>query len=176
MPVEGVNLAEATLGDQIQQPTLLVFLRHFGCIFCREMVRDLRKAKETIEHFPNVIFVYQGSVQDGQVFFDRFWPGVAAIADTSKKLYQAFGIGSGSVNKLFGPMVWSCAIRAGIKGNGVGKPVGDVWTMPGMFLIQPSGVITWQHQFAHIGDHPDLKSIPTIQNHMLKPEATAIPA
>jgi hypothetical protein len=31
-PVDGVNLKPGTLGDQIDpgQPTLLVFLRHFG--------------------------------------------------------------------------------------------------------------------------------------------------
>lgn len=31
MPIEGINLSSTTLGDLIHsQPTLLVFLRHFG--------------------------------------------------------------------------------------------------------------------------------------------------
>ena len=35
-PVAGVNLAPGPLGDQLGDgPTLLVCLRHFGCIFCR---------------------------------------------------------------------------------------------------------------------------------------------
>jgi len=42
-PVSGVNLAPGTLRAQLgERPTLLVFLRHFGGIFCREAVADLR--------------------------------------------------------------------------------------------------------------------------------------
>jgi len=160
-PVEGVRLDGPLLGDQFKRRTLLVFLRHFGCLFCREMVKDLRRASETIASFPQVLYVYQGSVEDGEWFFGRFSPESTAIADTPKKLYEAFGLQPGKKGQMFGPMVWPCAIRAVTKGNLGGKPVGDVWMMPGMFLIQPDGAITWQHRFAHIGDHPDLRSIPT---------------
>jgi hypothetical protein len=160
LPVDGVRLLGPTLGDQLVEPTLLTFLRHFGCIFCREMVRDLRKAHEEIAGFPRVLFVYQGSVEDGRAFFDKFWPGASAISDLPKTLYQAFHIQRASFGQGFGPMVWSCAIRAGVKGNGVGRPIGDPWMMPGMFLIQPDAAIAWQHRFAHVGDHPDLRTIP----------------
>lgn len=162
LPVEGVNLNGSTLADQIDQPVLLVFLRHFGCIFCREMVKDLAKAKMQNPHFAKVLYVYQGTVADGEAFFLRHSPGAAGIADLPKRLYDAFSIKRATLGQGFGPMVWSCALRAGVKGNGVGKVIGDPWTMPGMFLIQPDGRITWQHHFAHVGDHPDLKTIPTL--------------
>jgi len=33
--VSGVNLSPGSLGDQlVDEVTLLIFLRHFGCIFC----------------------------------------------------------------------------------------------------------------------------------------------
>ena len=45
--VSGVNLMPGSLADQLGDgETLLVFLRYFGCIFCREMVADLRSATE----------------------------------------------------------------------------------------------------------------------------------
>jgi hypothetical protein len=161
LPVEGVNLNGPTLADQINERVLIVFLRHFGCIFCREMVKDLRKAKTQIAGFPKVVYVYQGTAVDGEAFFERHSPGAAGIADMPKRLYEAFSIKRATLGQGFGPMVWSCALRAGVKGNGVGKVIGDPWTMPGMFLIEPGGRILWQHQFAHVGDHPDLRSIPT---------------
>ena len=35
-PVNGPNLIPGTLRDQLgEELTLLVFLRHFGCVFCR---------------------------------------------------------------------------------------------------------------------------------------------
>ena len=46
-PVSGVNLAPGSLQDQLpDSPTLIIFLRFFGCIFCRETVADLRQLSE----------------------------------------------------------------------------------------------------------------------------------
>lgn len=161
LPVEGVALTGGTLADQVSRPTLLVFLRHFGCIFCREMVKDLRRAESEIAGFPAVLYVYQGTVADGSAFFEKHHPGARAIADLPKRLYEAFGIQRATIGQGFGPMVWSCAIRAAAKGNGVGRPIGDPWMLPGMFLLQPDRSITWSHPFKHVGDHPDLRAIPT---------------
>src|SRR5690606_24023826 len=45
--VTGVNLMPGSLRDQLGDvPTLLVFLRHFGCVFCRETLADLRACAE----------------------------------------------------------------------------------------------------------------------------------
>jgi hypothetical protein len=42
-PIEGVNLSGRTLKEELGDvPKLLVFLRHFGCIFCRELIADMR--------------------------------------------------------------------------------------------------------------------------------------
>ena len=39
--VVGVNLSPGRLADQLGSGmTLLVFLRHFGCMFCRETLAD----------------------------------------------------------------------------------------------------------------------------------------
>jgi hypothetical protein len=145
----------------VTETTLLVFLRHFGCIFCREMVKDLRRARSEIAGFPAVLYVYQGSPGDGEAFFAKHEPGARAIADLPRRLYDAFGIRRATMGQGFGPMVWSCAIRAAAKGNGVGRPIGDPWMLPGMFLLQPDQSISWSHPFKHVGDHPDLKTVPT---------------
>ena len=57
---------------------LLVFLRHFGCMFCREMVRDLRRISEAMPGFPPVLFFFQGTVEEGQSFFAQHWPQARA--------------------------------------------------------------------------------------------------
>jgi hypothetical protein len=171
LPVEGVNLTGPAFGDQLTEPTLVVFLRHFGCIFCREMVKDLRGAQGDIAGFPQILYVYQGTPADGQAFFDKHHPGARAIADLPRTLYNAFDIQRATMGQGFGPMVWSCAIRAVAKGNGVGKPIGDPWMLPGMFLIHPDQSITWSHPFKHVGDHPDLRTIPTSVDDAVSPAA-----
>lgn len=159
-PISGVNLTGNTLGQEIgSSETLLVFLRHFGCLFCREMVRDIRMEHYKEGGFLPTIFFYLGKAEDGVVFFNKYWPEARAIADPEMKFYPGFGIGKASVSQLVGPEVVACGLRATLKGNFAGKTAGDIKSMPGMFIVRGS-MILWQHNFRHIGDHPDLSQIP----------------
>lgn len=141
------------------QPVLLVFLRHFGCIFCRELVRDIRKISEATPSFPRTVFFHQGNPIEGAEFFEKYWPTASSISDEERYFYSVFEIENATPFQLLSPAVIACGIRATLKGNMVGKTVGDVWVMPGMFLIKDRDII-WQHDFSHQGDHPDLEDIP----------------
>lgn len=168
-PVTGVNLQPGTLQDQFgNTPTLLVFLRHFGCIFCREMVRDLREIAATNRSYLPILFFYQGNAADGKTFFNTFWPEARAVADESRIFYTAFGIQRGGMKEMLGPEVWACGVRAALKGNTGGLPSSDPWMMPGLFVVQ-GHMILWQHVFRHAGDHPDFTRIPA----QLQPMAEA---
>ncbi|MFM7090710.1 MAG: AhpC/TSA family protein, partial [Bacteroidota bacterium] len=43
------NKGETLLNLSNNNPVLLVFLRHFGCIFCKEALIDISKSKADIE-------------------------------------------------------------------------------------------------------------------------------
>ncbi len=160
--VSGVNVVPGTLADQLAEgETLLVFLRHFGCIFCRETVGELRRVSESSPDFPRVIFFFQGTPLEGRAFMRRHWPEARAIADPDKQLYAAFGIGRGGLREMFGPGVWSAARRARSRGFRQGPRSGDLWMMPGLFLVR-DGAIVWAHEFEHAGDHPSFESIPEL--------------
>jgi len=160
LPMNGRNIpAGSTLGGVIgTQPTLLVFLRHFGCIFCRETVADLKAITAENPDYPQVIFFYQGTPEEGDAFFSHIWPEARAVSDIPKTFYDAFGIQRGGMREMFGPAVWACGVRATAKGHTIGLKTGDPWTMPGVFLIH-DGQILWQHDFKHAGDHPDFREI-----------------
>jgi hypothetical protein len=158
--VQGLNLTAGSLADQLgDQPTLLVFLRHFGCMFCREMVRDLRQISQAHAGYPPVLFFYQGTIEEGQTFFAQYWPDARAVADDPKKFYTALGLRRATFGQMFGFQVWTCRLRALSKGNFIGKAVGDPWIMPGTFLVH-GGDVLWHHRFMHQGDHPDWSKIP----------------
>lgn len=78
------------------------------------------------------------------------------MSDPEKVLYHAFGLERGSVFELFGPSVWGAGLRAAMKGNFVGMPVGDPFQMPGLFLLRGERV-EWRHDFDHAGDLPDFR-------------------
>jgi len=159
-PVEGLNLNAGLFADQFEHPqTLLVFLRHYGCMFCREMVRDLRQVSHDLPDYPRVVFVCQGNIEEGRSFFAQYWPEARAIVDEPRKFYTALGLRRATVGEMVGIQVWTCSFRAMAKGNFVGKPVGDPWIMPGVFLVQGNEIL-WSHHFRHQGDHPDWAGIP----------------
>jgi hypothetical protein len=158
--VTGVGLMPGRLRDQLEGgPQLLVFLRHFGCVFCRETVADLRAIAEKNPDYPPVLFFFVGSPTEGRAFMRRYWPGARAVADPEKRLYAAFGVERGNLRQLFGPGVWAGRRRARGKGNHQGKRSGDIWMMPGCFLVDGPRIL-WAHEYAHAADHPNFASIP----------------
>lgn len=158
-PVEGINLKIGTLRDQLgSKPSLLVFLRHFGCMFCRESVADLHRISQRYPVFPPVIFFYQGSVAQGQQFFERLWTDASYISDEPKYFYESFGLERGKASQIFGPPIWACGVRAALKGHLGGAVVGDAWQMPGIFLLQQDRIL-WKHYYRHAADHPKWRGI-----------------
>lgn len=123
------------------------------------MVKDLRTVVENDPTYPPLLFVYMGTVEEGAGFFAKAWPEARAVSDQQLHLYRGFGLGRGSLLEVMGPGVAACSIRAAAKGYLPGKPVGDPWQMPGLFLVQGKQVL-WQHDFAHIGDHPSFAELP----------------
>lgn len=127
-------------------------------MFSRELVDDLRGLNDRLPDDASIVFVHQGSVDQGCGFFERLWPEARAVSDPERELYDAFGLGRGSLRQMFGPSVWRRGLEAFVKGHRIGLPVGDPWVMPGMVLVR-DGRVTWRHTFTHAGDHPRLEDV-----------------
>jgi hypothetical protein len=123
------------------------------------MVAELRKAAEADPDYPPVLLVHQGTAAEGAAFFATFWPEARAVSDEENVLYPAFGVDRAGFLQIFGPGAAACSLRAAAKGYLPGKTVGDPWLLPGLFLVRGERVL-WQHDFAHIGDHPDFARLP----------------
>jgi hypothetical protein len=161
--VNGVNLMPGTLLDQLgTAPTLLVFLRHFGCPFCKETIAGLRDATQRNPSFPPVLFFYQGSPTEGRAFLRRYWPEARAVADPEAVFYEGLGIGRGGLLQLFHPGVVPALFRARAAGHSGGEGAGgDPRRMPGLFVAR-GGEIVWSHRARHQGDHPEFGRIPRL--------------
>ncbi len=155
----GVSL----LTRSTEQPLLLVFLRHFGCTFCREALTQLAKDRQQIEAAGTIIaLVHMSDDEEARVFFEGFGLGdVDRISDPRRWLYWHLGLRRGTIWQLFGPKVWWRGFVAGaIHGHGVGKLAGDAFQMPGVFLIHHGAVIrSVVHRTA--ADRPDFRALTT---------------
>lgn len=157
--VTGTNLVPGRLRDQLHERSLLVFLRFFGCVFCRETLGDLRAVVEADESYPDVLFFTQASPIEARASLRRYWPGARAISDPEMIFYDGFGVGRASLLQSFGPQVFAAKRRAAAKGYENGERSGDIWRMPGVFVVEGERVL-WSYEPRHPADHPDFASIP----------------
>ena len=123
------------------------------------MIRDLRRARR--DDWAEVIFVGSADGEATRRFFADFAPEEQCIADPDGVLWQAFGLGRGSMLQLFGPAVFASALGAILKGNGIGVPSGDPLRLGGFFLLS-EGRIAWAWRARHAGDHPSLEVLETV--------------
>lgn len=146
----GRTLAEASNGHTLA----LVFLRHFGCTFTRQILRSLEEMQaEARARGATLVLVHMlQSGQETQYLGDH--SDVPRIADPRCELYRAFGLGKGGFLELFGPRVWWRGAIALFRGCGVGHLAGDGLQMPGAFLFRDGTVISTQraHSAAELPD------------------------
>lgn len=148
-------------------PTLLVFLRHVGCTFCREALADLAKRRKEIEALgARLVLVHMSCEEHGARVLAKYGlQDVDAISDPERALYRAFALPRGSFGDLFGPRVWLRGFRAGIlERHGVGALAGDGFQMPGIFLLFHGEIVRcYRHQSA--SDRPDYLALVTGRNY-----------
>lgn len=145
-----------------RQPVLLVFLRHFGCTFCREALGDLARHRSEIDQLGSqLILVHMSDKDKAEQYFDRYrLGGVEHVSDPDCKYYHAFGLKKGTARQLFGLHSWIRGFEAGVlEGHGVGtSAIGDGFQMPGIFVIVGGEV---RNQYVHrlASDRPEYVSL-----------------
>ncbi len=156
---EGASLLSLTY----KSPVMLVFLRHFGCVFCKEALHDISARRKAIERNGiRIVFVHMANDETALEYFQNFnLEGVTYVCDPAQQYYRAFGLHRGSFNPLYGLQPW---IRGYKVKQELGyeielaKRLGDSTQMPGVFVIQ-NGLI--RDKFVHrlASERPDYEQL-----------------
>lgn len=163
---EGIKEMTTNVGRTIadlsdSHPVMIIFLRHFGCTFCREALAEISLKKSSIaESGTKLVFVHMADNETAEQYFSRYnLDGAEHISDPTCSFYAAFGLVKGKTTQLMGLRVWMRGFQAGIvEGHGIGKLMGDSFQMPGIFLIQNR---TLRDQYIHklSSDKPDYEKL-----------------
>jgi hypothetical protein len=139
-----------------QSPALVIFLRSFGCTFCREAMADVSRRQQEIRAAgAGIVFVHGATAEEAAPWFSKYGlDDVATISDPGLAHYRAFGLGRTRVADMVAPKVWmrgaACAIS-----HGFGSQTVDMMRqLPGVFVVQ-GGEILAEYRHRSPADRPD---------------------
>jgi peroxiredoxin len=143
------------------KPVVLVFLRHFGCQFCREAMDELSRLRPKFDEMhTELVFVHMAEPKIADEYFRKFnLAGVQHISDPTCHFYAAFGLIKGTFTQLFGLQSWFRGFTVQAKyGAEMGKHLGDSFQMPGAFTIFDGEI---KDSFIHklASDRPDYNKL-----------------
>ena len=162
------ELAQCTLSTIDQQkvtfatlyqdhPTLIFFVRHFGCIFCRERVASLTQALPLLEsHHLKAVVIGNGTPHMAQAFVDELKLPFPVYTDQQGDAYTLAGM-----QRMFGLNLASVkhAWRSYKAGNRQGKIAGNIWQQGGVMPITENGNILEVLADQSAGDYIDIEAL-----------------
>ena len=135
-------------------PAVLVFLRYFGCTFCRAHVAEVRDEREAFaEAGARVVLVGQGVPGQAASFCrERGLPFLCTV-DPNRRAYEAFGLGRARVRDLADPRVAARGARlAASRETRQGRITGDPRQLGGTVVIDGAGIVRFVHRNRTVWD------------------------
>jgi peroxiredoxin len=140
-------------------PVLLIFLRHFGCSFCRQAISDVADLREELaRRRVRPVFVHLGTPERAKPFFDYYGIGdVERISDPEARIYRSPVFLLPRINPfltLLQPSVWVGWLKGAIFKHGIGTIKEDGEQMQGLFFLKGPKIVR-QFRYRTIADEPD---------------------
>ena len=161
--VEGVGGTSHPVGVFWEdQPCLLVFLRHFGCIGCSENVRELAPRLPELKRLGiRTVLIGCGAPLFIPPFQERhnlLHAPVELYSDPDLATYRAAGLAYG-LWEGFRPRSLIEMGRAFTQGNVQKAIQGDLRQHAGAMLIDQKGTVRFYHRNERVGDHASLPAL-----------------
>jgi peroxiredoxin len=106
-----------------------------------------------------VVLVGMGTPAECTAFLEKFNIPFPMIADPQQALYRQFHLKRMSPLGALSPAIAIKGMAAVARGSGIGRPVGDIRQLPGVFIIDTGGRIVFSHHPTGPADHADPDTI-----------------
>lgn len=170
LPLESVDGPVRLSERWASGPLVVVFMRHFGCPFCREHLILLGEAYDEIRDTGGeAVAIFQYSAESTENFCRSRGVPFECLGDPGRVAYRAAGLGRGSRGEYLSLKVLRQRRRVRKVGARPGLPSGDVAQRPGTFVVDPSGITAFAHYNRDSTDNPSVAAV-------MDAVATAAPA
>jgi hypothetical protein len=148
------------LGDEWREhPAVVVWLRHFGCLLCKEQAAAFRGRRQEIEALgARLVFVGNGELTWAREFEGGDCRGCRVLTDPGLDSYRAIGARHGWRSTIR-PASMAAAIRAfrlGFRQSGV-RGVPD--QQGGVYVMLPGDRAAYAYVSGSAGDHPPMEDV-----------------
>jgi peroxiredoxin len=135
--------------------TAFVFVRHLGCLFCREQLNDLRANAPAIEQAGLGLVVITPDRPDiVTAFAAGFHPPFPILSDPRRVAYQAYGLTEGSGAQLLSPHIVARSLGALARGSRQGRSNGaSTRQLPGAAIVDSTGTVVHYQRASDVADH-----------------------
>jgi peroxiredoxin len=141
-------------------PTLISFLRHFGCIHCRARLASLEQHKDELENAGlQLIALALGEPKHAERYCGKLAPDLDCFADDKNDGYYAWGLRQGTAGEAFahGLDILKASAKAFTSGHVQGATTGDPYMLPGTFIIDRDGLVRYAYYSEYAGDDPAIE-------------------
>lgn len=143
-------------------PTLLTFLRHFGCIHCRSRLAELERHRDEFAAAgAQMLAVALGRAEHAARYCGKLAPNMTCFAATSNQPYYRFGLRQATLGEMAGNAlnIARTTFKALSNGNLQGGVTGDPAMMSGTFIVDRAGIIRYAYYSAYAGDDPAIPDL-----------------
>ena len=138
---------------------VLVFVRHFGCLFCRQQVAAIVPLREHIRSLgAELVVIGHGSLEQTRAFRDEQAAPFPLFTDPTRQAYCALEMRRDPRSVLtLGVLARSVKARA--RGFRQTRVAGDPFQQGGVVVIAPTGVERYRFISREAGEHPPTSEI-----------------
>jgi peroxiredoxin len=160
---------DVRLGDLWRaQPVVLVFLRHYGCVFCRAHAVELHHSRERFAAVgAHLALVGQGTADEAKRFRRAQSIDVNVYSDPTRRTYEAAGTKLATFSELVNARTVARGIKhtvtSRVRQGSIAVHQGKILDHPaqlgGVLVIAPDGSIRYTHLSEDASDLPPVNEV-----------------
>jgi peroxiredoxin len=140
-------------------PILLFFVRHVGCVFCREQVRTLAQRYDEIRaRRAEVAAIIPTDALNAGRFARSMRLPFTVLSDAPRRAFAAFGLYETSIGALAQPEVLLRTARQFARGNvpAVNPFSSSITQLGGLYIIGVDGIVRFGHAATPVFTYPSI--------------------
>ena len=142
-----------------ERPVVLLFVRHFGCIFCKEQLGEAERHRDELEALgAELVVVGNGSVEQAAEFVTEVGTGARVLTDPNRESYCAVDM-KRTMRSSMNLKTIAHGVRACRSGFRQTKVAGDPFQQGGIVVMSPGDHERYRYVSEEAGDHPPFEQV-----------------